>query len=131
MAAPRTDMHRLQELVRLHRLGTGVRERARLLGMNTRTERQYREALEAAALLHGDANDPPELDVLRAVVEVSRPPVEPVPVTTTVDGWEPVLRAAFDRGIGPQAAYDQLRRTEPEFAAPARPQGPAQGTAAP
>lgn len=48
VSAPRTAMHRLQEVVRLYRLGTGVRERARLLGMSTRTEREYRVALQAA-----------------------------------------------------------------------------------
>ena len=41
----RIDMHRLQELVRLHRIGTGARETARLLLMGPNTERMYREAL--------------------------------------------------------------------------------------
>jgi len=66
MSAPRTDMHRLQELVRLHYLGTRVRERARLLGMSTRTEQRYRRALDAAGLRTGDATELPELRVLRA-----------------------------------------------------------------
>jgi DNA-binding NarL/FixJ family response regulator len=51
MTATRTDMHRLQELVRLHRQGTGDREVARLLGMSPNTERLYREALTKAELL--------------------------------------------------------------------------------
>jgi len=46
-------MHRLQDLVRLHRLKTGARETARLLGMGPNTERQYREAIAAAGLLDG------------------------------------------------------------------------------
>ncbi len=41
MSAKRTDMHRLQELVRLHRMGTGAREVARLLRMSPNTERDY------------------------------------------------------------------------------------------
>jgi len=41
-------MHRLQELVRLHRLGTPVREVARLLQMGPGTERRYRHALRQA-----------------------------------------------------------------------------------
>lgn len=65
MSSARVAMHRLQELVRLFRLGTGVRERARLLKMSTRTERQYREALEEAGLLEGDPACLPELEVLR------------------------------------------------------------------
>jgi hypothetical protein len=40
-------MHRLQDLVRLHRLGTGVRLVARRLGMSPNTERTYRHALAA------------------------------------------------------------------------------------
>lgn len=51
----RTEMHRLQELVRLHRKGTGAREVARLLGMSPNTERSYRNALFLAGLLEGDA----------------------------------------------------------------------------
>ena len=58
-AKKRTDMHRLQELVRLHRLGTGVREVARLLRMGPNTERQYRLALAQAGLLAGDAAELP------------------------------------------------------------------------
>lgn len=48
-------MHRLQDLVRLHRLGTGAREVARLLGMSPNTERDYRLALGEAGLLEGGA----------------------------------------------------------------------------
>ncbi len=40
----RKDMHQLQELVRLHRLGVGAREVARLLQMSPNTEREYRES---------------------------------------------------------------------------------------
>jgi hypothetical protein len=40
-------MHRLQELVRLHRLGTGAGEAARLPGLGPNTERWYREAPNA------------------------------------------------------------------------------------
>jgi DNA-binding CsgD family transcriptional regulator len=36
-------MHQLQELVRLHRLGTGAREVARLLGVSPNTARVHRE----------------------------------------------------------------------------------------
>ena len=47
MAGRRVGMHRLQDLVRLHRMGTGAREVARLLGMSPNTERLYREAVGA------------------------------------------------------------------------------------
>jgi len=37
-------MHGLQELVRMHRGGTGARATARLLKVSPDTEREYREA---------------------------------------------------------------------------------------
>ena len=54
MANRRPEMHRLQDLVRLHRQRTGARETACLLAMSPNTERQYREALAQAGLLDGD-----------------------------------------------------------------------------
>ena len=39
MCMRRLDMDRLQELVRLHRMGTGAREVARLLSMSPNTEK--------------------------------------------------------------------------------------------
>src|SRR3954462_11383772 len=65
MSTPRIDMDRLQELVRLHRMGTGAREEARLLRMGPNTERDYPDALEAAGLLDGSIDDLPELAVLK------------------------------------------------------------------
>lgn len=53
----RTDMHRLQELVRLFRLGCGAKETARLLKMSPNTERKYRAVLREAGLLAGDVED--------------------------------------------------------------------------
>jgi transposase len=108
-------MHRLQELVRLYRLNTGVRERARMLGMSTRTERAYRTALGAAGLLEGDADDLPELDVLCAVVEAGKPPPPPRRVTSSVDQWLPEIRAGVKNGAGPTAIWDRLNRTDEEF----------------
>lgn len=117
MSAPRADMHHLQELVRLYRMGTGVRERARLLGMSTRTERQYRECLAAAGLLEGAPDVLPELDEIRRAVEASRPISPPRTGPTTVDPWLPVIREQLEAGVGPQAIWDLLRRTDPSFTA--------------
>ncbi|MCK8498030.1 hypothetical protein M0222_09575, partial [Myxococcus fulvus] len=47
-------MDRLQELVRLHRLGTPARQVARVLRMGVDVERSYRRVLETAGLLRGD-----------------------------------------------------------------------------
>ena len=50
MTNRRVDMDRLQELVRLHRMGTGAREVARILQISPNTEREYRVALGAEGL---------------------------------------------------------------------------------
>jgi DNA-binding NarL/FixJ family response regulator len=41
MAARRTDMHRLQEVTRLHRMGESVRRIARQLALGRNTIREY------------------------------------------------------------------------------------------
>src|SRR5262245_50856737 len=73
MAARRTEMHKLQELVRLHRTGRGNRDVARELCMGPNTERRYRTALESAGLLAGDPSELPELEALKAAVLKSAP----------------------------------------------------------
>ena len=73
MSAKRVEMHRLQELVRLHRMGTGCRKVANLLKMSPNTEREYRQALEAAGLLHGEPAELPELEFLTRVILEQRP----------------------------------------------------------
>lgn len=112
-------MHRLQELVRLIRLGTGVRERARLLKMSTRTERQYRHALEEAGLLEGDPACLPEMEALRVAVEKAMPPAQPREVVSSVECWMPRIREMMANGAKPRAIWDKLQRTEPEFNASA------------
>jgi hypothetical protein len=74
MANQRIAMHRLEELVRLHRLGETTREVARLLGMSPNTERAYREAFVAAGLLEGSADALPPLAELKTAVLAHRPP---------------------------------------------------------
>src|SRR4051812_42727847 len=86
MTAKRTDMHRLQELVRLHRLETGAREVARLLGLSPNTERRYREALTAAGVLQGAPEAIPALEELKAAVLKHSPPAGPA-------------SAAIERGV--------------------------------
>lgn len=62
------DMHLLQELVRLHRLGLSNRVIAKQLGISRNTEHKYRAPLTAAGLLDGDPNALPELAEIKAVV---------------------------------------------------------------
>jgi hypothetical protein len=57
MSARKTDMHRLQELVRLHRLGVTELRAAKELRMGRNTAREYRRAIAAAGLLDGNAGE--------------------------------------------------------------------------
>ena len=111
----RTDMDRLVELVRLHRMGTGARDVARLLGMGPNTERQYREALRKAGVLDGAAEALPTLEALKAAVQAERPPVLPQQQTSTVAAWESQLATWLAQGLGPRAMFDRLRLEHPGF----------------
>jgi hypothetical protein len=111
----RVEMHRLQELVRLHLMGTGAREVARLLAMSPNTERVYREALQKAELLAGDPNDLPELEKLRDAVRVQRP-LLPVPQqVSSIDHYAERVRLMSERGAGPTAIYDRLLLEDAAF----------------
>ena len=105
-------MHRLQELVRLHRLGDrGARAIARQLRMSPNTERSYRRALDAAGLLHGPVDDLPELATLKAAVARKAPPQE----ASSVEPWRRQISEKLDSKAGPKAIYDWLRTNEPDF----------------
>jgi len=108
-------MHRLQELIRLYRLGTGVRERARLLGMSTRTERTYRLCLAEVGLLEGGSEALPDLEAIAAAIGRVRPVPGPRVGPTSLDQWLPEIRARVDKGARPQAIYDRLKRKDPSF----------------
>jgi len=107
-------MHRLQELVRLYRLGTGYREAARLLSMSPNTERAYRRRLLAAGLVDGEVDALPSLEELRSAVGPSRVPRQQA---STLERWRPRVEALIEGGAGPQAIWDRLRLEEPEFEA--------------
>ena len=77
-------MHRLQELLRLHRSGRRSREIARLLQMGRNTVREYRQALLKAELLDGSTDSIPELEVLKAAVKEHDPPVMPAQQVSSV-----------------------------------------------
>ena len=98
-------MHRLQELVRLHRYKTGARETARLLGMGPNTERQYREAIASAGLLEGPVETLPSLEQLRAAVESARPPAPAPQQLSSLERYRPAITALRDKGLGPRAIF--------------------------
>lgn len=102
-------MHRLQELVRLHRIGTGAREVARLLGISPNTERAYRKTLEAAKLLHGDATSLPELSALKDAVRASRPPPGPHSrEVSSIEPWTDEVARLFGKGLTAKPIHDRL-----------------------
>jgi len=110
------EMHRLQELVRLHRMHTGKREVARLLGMSPNTERQYREVLSAAGLLAGAVSELPDLAVLQGAVRVALPEQVPAQQLSSIAAWTERIHTMLGRQAQPQAIYDCLRLEEPMFA---------------
>lgn len=109
------DMHRLQDLVRLHREGRSTREIARLLSMSPNTERRLRIKLRDAGLLVGD--ELPDLDTLRAAVVADdgearrRPPQE----VSSIAAWRPYIEPLIARDIGPTAIFGVLREQHVDF----------------
>lgn len=116
MGARRTDMHQLQEMVRLHRLGESSRSIARRLQMGRDTIRCYLRGLKRAGLLDGPADELPELAAVRAVVDEHVPVKEVPQQVSTVARWEPeITRLRRDKGAGPTAIHDWLRLHDPEY----------------
>jgi hypothetical protein len=115
MAARSTDMHRLCELVRLHRQGVGTREVARLLGMSPNTERRYREALVPTGLLSGPEKEVPPLEELKALVREHLPLTAPEQQLSSVEQWREKTSLYRNAGLGPRTIYDRLRVEESEF----------------
>jgi transposase len=112
----RVDMHRLQELVRLHRMGTGCHELARMLGMSPNTERPYRHALMAAGLLEGPVDQLPDLaELRRAIAEHHAAKPSPAQQRSGIERYRGVIEPLALKHVGPQAIYDRLRQEHPEF----------------
>jgi transposase len=110
MAAESLEMHRLQELVRLHRGGTAVREVARLLGMGPNTERAYRRALSQAGLLEGAPDELPPLAELKAAIATALPKPElPPQQRSAIARWRPHVESLMvEHGMAPKAIWRRL-----------------------
>ncbi len=111
----RLDMHRLQELVRLHRQGKSKRESARLLGMGRNTLRRYLAAFDEGGLLDGDPEELPRLEVLRQAVDARLPTQPALQTSSTVDAWAGAIGEMAERGARPKAIFDALRLSDPDF----------------
>lgn len=116
MAARRMDMHRLQEVVRLHRLGRSTRRIARLLQMGRNTIQGYLDALGEGGLLDGPADALPELEVLAACVLEHLPPGSAPQQSSSIERWAEAIQRLCERGVGPTAIHDHLRVNEPDYA---------------
>jgi transposase len=115
MCMKRVEMDRLQELVRLHRMGSGKREVARLLEMSPNTEREYREAIEAAGLLAGAVENLPAIEVLKMAVEAHHPRRTPPQQVSSVEAWIDQVEKLRKTGLRPRAIYDRLRLEDEGF----------------
>ncbi len=116
MSAQGISMHRLQELVRLHRLGAGTaHEIAGALRMSPNTERRYRQALTPSGLLVGAANELPGLEELKATVLKELPLVEPPQQQSSLAKWKPTIQALLKKGLQPKAIHDRLRLEHSEY----------------
>lgn len=109
MAARRTDVHRLQELVRLHRMGRTQRQIERELRMSRHTISSALRALDAAGLLDGDPAALPEAPALKQAMAGDEPPPLPPQQISSVEAWRSDIERLRRRGAGPTAIHDWLR----------------------
>ena len=107
-------MHRIQELVRLHRQGRGARRVAALLSMSPNTERRYRLAIAPHGLLTGDPDQLPDLAVLKAIIAGSSDGAI-VGVSCSVDPWMEQIETLWKKGAKPTAIHTRLKLDESEF----------------
>jgi len=109
-------MHRLQEMVRLHRMGKSSRQIARQLRMGRDTIRCYLRGLGRSGLLEGTPDELPAVGDLRAVVSEHTPPKKPKAKRSSVERWRGVIkRLRQEKGAGPTAIHDWLRLHAPDY----------------
>jgi transposase len=106
-------MHDLQELVRLHRLRTPVREASTALRMSRNTHKAYSEKLGAAGLLDGAVDDLPSLEVLAAAVPQRLPRQQ----VSSAEPWADRVAELVGTGHEPSAIFQRLTTEKPDFAA--------------
>ena len=108
-------MHRLQEMIRLHRLGRSQREIARQLRMGRDTIRTFFDIVSEAGLLEGLPEDLPNAEILRQLLAAQLPAVEPPQQTSSLERWRPKIMELLKRGATPTPIHDFLRLHEPEY----------------
>jgi len=114
MSARRPDMHRLQEMIRLHRMGQSLREIARQLRMGRDTIRQYLDVFAEGEVLSGHVDDLPAAGALQTLVEAhagTKPPRQ----LSTIDQWRDAIEKKLANGAGPTPIHDYLRLHKPDY----------------
>jgi transposase len=115
MSSTRTDMHRLQEVIRLHRLGESSRRIARLLSIGRDTVRKYVEIFGQSGQLEGPVDALPATEALSAAVQASLGvPALPAQISS-VSSWAEEIARLRAKGAGPTAIHDHLRLHQPDF----------------
>lgn len=108
-------MHRLQEMIRLHRMGRSARQIAQQLRMGRGTIRQYLVAFAAGDVLEGPVEDLPPAEVLKGTLEERDGFEEPPQQVSSVDRWRCSIEKLRAKGAGPTAIHDYLRLHEPDY----------------
>jgi len=108
-------MHRLQELIRLHRQGLKDRAIGRTLKMGRDTVRAYRHAFTEAGLLVGSVDTLPDVEVLEAALKTELPARPLPPPSSSLESFRPQIAELWQRGAGPKAIFDRLRVVHPDF----------------
>lgn len=108
-------MFQMQELVRLHRMGVGCHEVARLLGVSPNTERPYREALASAGLMEGPPESLPDEEQLLAALRGRLGDGQAVAQESSVAPWLEQIETWWKHGAQPTSIHDRLARDEPKY----------------
>ncbi len=108
-------MHRLQDLVRLHREGLPARSIARCMRMGRNTVARYMRVLGEAGLLEGQPDDLPDVTQLRDTLRGEELPELPAQQRSSVERWFPIIDVKWRAGVGPTAIFDYLRTTHDDF----------------
>ena len=113
MSARKIDMHQLQEVIRLHRLGKSRRTIARQLQMGRDTIRSYLEIFSREGLLEGSADTVPEQAVLRAAIDEQCPASQPAQQISSIEQWQATISDLRSKSAKPTAIHDYLRLHHP------------------
>lgn len=117
MVGTRVSMHRLQEFVRLCRMGKSSREVCRMLRMGRTAAWRYRKAFVEAGLLVGAVDELPSLEHLSELLRRLDASNSARYQASSVERWRSDIQEKLKGGAGPRAIYDWLRTTQSDFQA--------------